>query len=118
MQEMDELERRTSKRFPLRHEIHHKSLDPRSNLSGEGETVNISSRGLLFATGQPYRVGDWIEVCINWPAQTASRADMQLIVRGPVVRVELGKVAIAIHQHEFRTSAFVPHVEHVESTRV
>jgi hypothetical protein len=98
-------DRRVSIRFPMQREVKHQSIGIGSTPAGSGETVNMSSRGLLFKTGENLTRGEWVEVYVNWPAQLDRQINLQLVARGPVVRVEGGHVAMAIHQHEFRTAS-------------
>ena len=96
-------DRRSSTRFPLQREVRHQGIGGGGSVSGSGETVNVSSRGVLFTTNEELRRGQWVELSISWPAQLDSQIGLQLVARGPVVRTEVGRVAMAIHQHEFRT---------------
>ncbi len=50
-----------------------------------------------------FRLGEWIEMAISWPARLNQQISLQLLARGPIVRVEEGQVAVEIQQHEFKT---------------
>ena len=96
-------DRRSSLRFPLSRVLKHHGIGAGNGQAGCGETINISSRGVLFKTAERVRRGEWLELAISWPAQLNPRVKLQLVARGPVVRIEEGQVALAIQQHEFRT---------------
>jgi len=108
-------DRRTSLRFPLNRGLKHHGIGASNGQAGCGETINISSRGVLFKTKERVRRGEWLELAISWPAQLNPRVKLQLVARGPVVRIEEGRVALAIHQHEFRTQSVTPNSSGVET---
>lgn len=101
-------DRRSSLRFPLSRVLKHHGIGAGNGQAGCGETINMSSRGVLFKTKEPVRRGEWLELAISWPAELNSRVKLQLVARGPVVRIEEGHVALAIQQHEFRTQPTAP----------
>jgi c-di-GMP-binding flagellar brake protein YcgR len=97
-------ERRDAKRFPIEQEVSYKILDHRATApeSGAGKTLDISSGGVLFETGQRLRPGKRVEVSVNWPAQSEG-PPLKLVAVGRVVRAEDTRAAMHIEQHEFRT---------------
>jgi hypothetical protein len=70
---------------------------------GWGEIVNISSRGILFATDRALALGARVAVYIKWPVLLHNSVQLSLIVSGRIVRVEPGRASLAIDRHEFRT---------------
>jgi hypothetical protein len=70
---------------------------------GRGQTVNMSSTGVLFTTDQELMPGRRIELSISWPAQLNDTCKLKLVAKGRVVRAEAGKAALEIQQYEFRT---------------
>jgi hypothetical protein len=72
---------------------------------GEGKTVNISSRGVLFTSPQLLLPGRRMELSISWPVQLNNQVALRLVARGRVVRFEEGHAAIEIQQYEFRTQS-------------
>ena len=98
-------ERRASRRFAIEQEVLYKILDHRAAVSesGTGKTLDISSGGVLFETGQPLRSGKRVEVSVNWPAQLDGGCPLKLVAVGRVVRAEEACAAMHIEQHEFRT---------------
>ena len=99
-------DRRASERFPIARELRYRVLSKRTNEEGgEGQTVNMSSSGLLFRAGQMLLPGRRVEVAVSWPAQLNNKCALKFVARGRVVRFNDGHVAIEIQQHEFRTHA-------------
>ena len=97
-------ERRQSERFAIERNVRYRVLNKRTTEStGEGLTINISSRGVLFTSAHPLTAGVRVEMCISWPAQLNDKCALKLVVRGRVVRFGEGRAAVAIQQHEFRT---------------
>ena len=99
-------ERRAADRFPISREVHYKVLSKRGGPeAGGGETVNISSNGVLFTTEHYLIPGRRLELSISWPAQLNDKCQLKLVARGRVVRCEEGMAAMEILQYEFRTRA-------------
>lgn len=98
-------DRRTAIRFPIEQEVSYKILDHRAIApeSGAGKTLDISSGGVRFETGQRLRSGKRVEVSVNWPAQLEGGCPLKLVAVGRVVRAEDTHAAMHIEQHEFRT---------------
>ena len=94
-------ERRTRARFPLVREIRYKTLSTRRDLTGRGQTLNISSSGALFATEHELTPGTKIELSISWPIMLNERASLKMVAVAAVVRVEKQKVAVRFETHEF-----------------
>jgi hypothetical protein len=99
----DQNRRRTS-RFPIIREIRYR-ISTKENLfeAGVGNTVNISSNGVLFTTEEPLVPGRRVELAISWPAELNRNTALKLVARGHVVRVEHGRAAAEIQNFEFRT---------------
>ena len=77
------IEQRKNQRFDLRLPIEilgEKSHRPR------GETMNVSSCGVLFTTPGSVRVGDPIEYLITLPKGSGARIEVRLRCMGKVVR--------------------------------
>lgn len=98
-------DRRRSGRFPIEREVRYKVLSKKSaDEVGAGQTVNISSSGVLFKADAFLVPGKRVELSISWPAQLNNKANLKLVARGRVVRCEEGCAAIEIQQYEFRTA--------------
>lgn len=104
--ETSRADRRHSDRFPIERQVRYRVLNKRSaNEAGDGQTVNISSCGVLFTSEHMLLPGRRLELSISWPAQLDNKCALKLVARGRVVRFEHGRAAIEIQQYEFRTQA-------------
>jgi hypothetical protein len=96
-------DRRRSIRFPIERELHYRTLDKRSRIStGIGETLNISSSGVLFTAEHTLAVGTRLEVSIGWLIRLMLRSRVRLIVQGTIVRTYERQLAMRIKRYEFR----------------
>jgi hypothetical protein len=68
-----------------------------------GETQNVSSAGVLFASKAPVAIGEPIEYVITFPRATGSQSEVQLRCVGKVVR-EANESAFAatLERYEFQ----------------
>ena len=96
--------RRKSNRFPIVREVRYR-ISSRDNVfeAGVGNTVNISSSGVLFTTERPLLPGRRIEMAISWPAELNRNTALKLVARGRVVRTEDGRSAAEFQHVEFKT---------------
>src|SRR5690349_19958764 len=84
---IDDNERRSKVRFPMRREMRYKLLkDGATSESGSGETIDIGSGGIGFSIGHDLPVGAFIELSISWPVLLDQSCPMRLNVFGRVVR--------------------------------
>jgi hypothetical protein len=96
-------ERRLSRRFPLDQAVSFRLKGQRSSVTGEGRTVNLSSKGVLFRTDQVLAKGCAIQVEINWPVLLDDSRPLKLIARGPIVWCDGERAAMKIEGWEFHT---------------
>jgi|HubBroStandDraft_6_1064221.scaffolds.fasta_scaffold93220_3 hypothetical protein len=97
-------DRRTANRFPIELPIRFKTIGKRkSQECGLGQTINISSTGIVFTTDQCLNPGYRVEVAIRWPVRLETSVGLQLVAQGRVVWSEQGAVEIEIQHHEFHT---------------
>lgn len=102
-------DRRHSDRFPIERDVRYRIMNKRGGEeAGDGKTLNISSSGVLFSTGQMLLPGRRLEVSISWPAQLNNKCALKLVARGRIVRFEKGVAALEIQQYEFRTASALP----------
>jgi hypothetical protein len=112
-----EADRREKGRFPIRRELRYKVLQDATVLEvGTGETLNISSGGVLFSAGRDLKPGCFVELSISWPVLLDDACPMRLIVFGRVLRSSTALTACTIDKYEFRTQARVK-VKTIELTR-
>jgi hypothetical protein len=98
-------DRRSDRRYQIHLELRWKLIRRRRVLdSGVGHTVDLSSGGILFDPGRQLPVGLNVELAIAWPVLLHNVAPLQLIVSGRIVRGAANRTAVAMVQHEFRTS--------------
>ena len=96
-------ERRARVRFPLTLAVDYRALGREDN-PGAGQTVNISSAGVLFTGKHEFATGSCIEITVNWPVPLDGVIPLQLHIRGRVVRLNANQTAITINRYEFRTT--------------
>ncbi len=97
-------ERRASKRFTMA--LPMIVRDPGEERSErEGETRDVSFRGLYFLSGAKFEVGSKIEFVLTLPKEITLATDVQIRCAGIVVRVEpqieKAGVAARIEKYEF-----------------
>ncbi|HWF09988.1 MAG TPA: response regulator [Bryobacteraceae bacterium] len=97
-------DRRTNARFPCRLAVSYQALE-HPFLSGvaTSETLNISSKGVLFATDEPLQQGQLLQVSVDWPARLENQVPLKLVAEGRIVRNDNGLAAMRIDKYEFRT---------------
>src|SRR5580692_3357813 len=104
MKENLQTDRRHSDRFPIAREMRYRILMKRSVAeSGAGNTVNMSSSGVLFVSERIMSPGCRVELSINWPVKLSEKCALRFVARGRVVRSAGGTAAIEFREHEFRT---------------
>jgi hypothetical protein len=97
-------DRRQDRRYHLQLELRWKLIRRRKVLDvGTGQTIDVSSGGILFEAGRYLPEGLNVELSISWPVLLHNVAPLQLIAAGKIVRVDGRHVAIQTVQHEFRT---------------
>jgi len=98
-------DRRHDRRYEIQLDLRWKLIRRRRVLeTGVGRTVALSSGGILFDPGRQLPVGLNVELSISWPVLLRNTAAMQLIVSGRIVRASQNGTAVAMAQHEFRTT--------------
>jgi hypothetical protein len=98
-------DRRQDRRYGIHLDLRWKLIRRRRVLdTGVGRTLDLSSGGILFESGRQLPVGLNVELAISWPVLLRNEAPMQLIVSGRIVRAAQNRTAVAMAQHEFRTS--------------
>src|SRR4029077_513877 len=98
-------DRRQDRRYQLQLECKWKLIRRRKVLdTGTGNTIDISSGGLLFDAGRHLPEGLNVELSIAWPVLLHNVAPMQLVATGKIVPSNGRQVAIQTTQHEFRTA--------------
>ena len=68
-----------------------------------GQVVDASSSGVLLESENELKLGDPLELLIDWPAQLNGEVPLQLVTAGCVVRVAGKRCAVSVERYEFRT---------------
>src|SRR5258707_14290737 len=99
-------DRRGDRRYQLQLDLKWKLIRRRRVLEvGAGQTVDLSSGGLLFDAGRHLPEGLNVELAVSWPVLLHNVAPMQLVICGRIKRCNGRCVAIQTTQHEVRTTA-------------
>jgi hypothetical protein len=102
MPELHSKDRRSHNRYPITLQLQYKLGTGRVRL-GFGQTINISSRGVLFEVEEELPNGGKIELALNWPFLLQGSCGLKLVMRGRIVRRERNRIALKAQFHEFRT---------------
>jgi hypothetical protein len=105
------IEQRRTQRFQLRLPLCIQRSGA-STVSAAGETVNVSSRGVLFTSDRRLEVGESVEYTISFPPVAGSVESTELHCLGKVLRYEgsvsdpersakLYVMAATLERHEF-----------------
>ncbi len=102
-------DRRFDRRYRIELELRWKLIRRRKiRDTGSGNTIDLSSGGILFNAHRPLPVGMNVELSISWPVLLHNVAPMQLVVSGRVIRSSGAQIAVRMNQHEFRTIGVPP----------
>jgi PilZ domain len=97
-------ERRANYRFPISCEVAYKVLHSKGAIEiGTGQTVNMSSTGVLFEAQAPLPPGSRVQLSISWPVRLDDKCGLKLVAHGRIVRCRYTTVALEIERYEFRT---------------
>ncbi len=108
-------ERRASTRFRLALEMRYTVSQPGGGgATGSGVTIDVSSSGLSFLADHPLRLGQRLELAIDWPVMLEQGVQLQLTMSGVVVRAETIVTALRIERHEFKTRRLGPQLIPIE----
>jgi PilZ domain-containing protein len=95
-------ERRTRQRYPLRMPLLCK-IPGRGSKSILGETVDISSGGVLFIAAEPIPCRTRLEILIDWPVARHGGA-LKLVLLARTIRCDANRVAVEIQSHRLLES--------------
>jgi hypothetical protein len=96
-------ERRVTRRHRLELPLRYQSSGKDSKFSGSGVTVDISSTGILFRPEAAIPVGTLIDLQVDWPVALGGVCELELCVKGEVVREVDALAGIRMLRYEFRT---------------
>src|SRR4051812_31465170 len=93
-------DRRSDRRYGIHLDVKWKLIRRRRVLdAGMGQTLDLSSGGLLFDPGRHLPEGLNVELSITWPVLLHNVAPLQLVVTGRIVRSLGQRVAVRTVQH-------------------
>ena len=95
------LDRYSSAHYPLRLKLTFSAVTP-PVCSGAGETLQISSRELLFTTNESLAVGQCLRVSLDWPASIENRIPPRIVVSGRILGSGGGQSVMTIDNYEFQ----------------
>src|SRR5271170_7525149 len=98
-----ENERRAKSRYPLELKVRYQTMGAAGPVAGVGQTLNMSSSGMLLTCGSDIAEGVRLRIFIEWPSLLNGTTPLQLITVGTVVRCTEVGVSIAFESYQFRT---------------
>lgn len=99
-----EAERRNNARFDCHLAVSYQTLEkPFHSGQGSSETLNISSKGVLFRADAVLEAGQLVQISVDWPARLENQIPLKLVAEGRIVRNINGIAAMTIDKYEFRT---------------
>ena len=99
-------ERRASQRFLIECKAEYRVISRGvADVSGWGQTVNVSSSGILLTVEHVLSVGWRMEVSVDWPVRLDDKIPLKWVLKGQVVRSATREVALSIKRYQFRTAA-------------
>ena len=104
-QKSGQRDRRHAIRFPIRCEVQYRVLGSKAGQVGTGQTINLSSAGVLFTAAHVLPVKSRVQLSIEWPVRLDHECPLKMVVLGKVVRSEEGCAAVDIKHYELRTRA-------------
>ena len=98
-------ERRSKPRYPFEQALVFRRRGRQSEtVPSPGNTLNMSSSGLLFEADSTVGLGEVLQIAVNWPAKLDNRCPLKIVVTGRVVRCSGDQTAVEILQYEWRTA--------------
>lgn len=95
-------ERRSRQRYPLRLPLSCKILR-RKQARILGETIDISSKGVLFTVAEPLPVRAGLEILIDWPVAGEHGEVLKLGLFARTIRCDGDLIAAEIRSHRLLT---------------
>jgi len=97
------IERRSKVRYPVQLTVRYRTVGRHDHVIGVGQTLNMSSGGLLVSSPDEVSTGSKLEVNVEWPLLLNGSVPLQLVAHGKVVRCGSSTFAIEFAQYQFRT---------------
>jgi hypothetical protein len=97
-------DRRRKSRYPLQLNVRYQTMGTAVRVTAAGQTVNLSSGGVLISSSSPVREGTRVKAVFEWPSLLNGNIPLQLVTVGTVVRRQGSRLAIAFEGYQFRTA--------------
>jgi hypothetical protein len=97
-------ERRVKSRYPLRLNVRYQTLGTANRIADVGQTLNLSSSGVLMTCTSSINEGEKVRAVFEWPSRLDGTIPLQLVTVGIVVRRQVSELAIAFEGYQFRTA--------------
>jgi c-di-GMP-binding flagellar brake protein YcgR len=95
-------DRRSKARFPIQLDVcYHVAVNRRK--MGTGQTVDVSSAGMLIRSSDAVSVGAHLHLVMPWPFLLHGTVPLQLAADCRVVRCEPFGFAVVLERYQFRT---------------
>jgi len=100
------IERRSSRRFPLRFPLTVRWIDEKANGNVSTESWNVSSRGVYFSLPNRLKQGAPVEIIMTLPKWLTKEGSVRVYCHGQVVRssTEYGSVGVAASVDRYEIS--------------
>ena len=110
---------RRHRRYPVSLNVTYKLFWQNGKIArlGSGQTLDVSSGGACFECVDPFPSTGTIELTTNWPCLLEGVCPLKLVMRGRIVRVDGGRIAVEAQHHEFRTAGIRPLHAHPPRTK-
>src|ERR1700733_10874580 len=96
-------ERRVKSRYPLELNARYQTMGAAGPVAGVGQTLNMSSSGMLLACASEMPEGTRLKIFVEWPSLLNGTTPLQLITVGTVVRCTQIGISIVFDSYQFRT---------------
>ena len=97
-------------RYPIELTVQYQTLGLHMPMCGSGQTLNLSSSGMLITAEHSLPEGCHLRVTIEWPTLLNGKTALQLVTTGKVVRRQESAFGISFDQYQFRTRKQKPAV--------
>jgi hypothetical protein len=99
-----EPDRRLNLRYPIAIPLKYKLLRSGKVVkTGQGQTLNLSSSGVLMECDVALPKGAVVELSLAWPARIDGKVGLSLVATGTTLRTTARGTAVVLSQHHFRT---------------
>ena len=102
--ELTARERRRTRRYPIRLPLGYRvteGAEGNGGQTGQGETCDISSKGILFAADPQPPAGSVIDLTLHWPVRIGDGMPIRLVVSGPILRCDARGVVLLVKRYYF-----------------